>query len=232
MSSGTNNSNSWWRSIWDSKSPLTYLLLFLFISVFGAYPFMGESMLNNALCAISFSLSFIAGIYSVTQNKNKRKIGIALSIALLIAHSLAITFTSITTEVVVFSTWIVYFLMLSFLLIDRIFSDDKVIFARFQGAIAVYIIFGIVFSFAFRILFLLDPTSIHFNHINTATTKVPAFEFLFFSFSTLTTLAYGEITPSTHLAQSLAIIEAVIGIMFTAILISRLVGLDSGKPNK
>jgi len=232
MSPDNNNFNRWWKSLWDSKSPLTYLLIFLMISVFGAYPFMGESMIGNALCAIFFTLSFVAGIFSITLNKNKRKVGIGFSVLLLILHSLAISFNSLTTDVIIFITWIVYFLMLSFLLIDRIFSDDKVIFARFQGAIAVYIIFGIVFSFAYRILFLLDPTSIHFNHINTATTKVPAFEFLFFSFSTLTTLAYGEITPTTHLAQSLAIIEAVTGIMFTAILISRLVGLDSGKPNK
>lgn len=232
MNSENNNSNSWWKSLWDTKSPLSYLLIFLLISVFGAYPFMGVSTFNNALCAIFFSSSFIAGVYSVTQKKSEQKIGIGLSALLLLGHFIAESFHDVNADILILALWMVYFLLLSFLLIDRIFSDDKVIFARFQGAIAVYIIFGIAFSFAYRILFLLDPTSIHFNHINTATTQVPAFEFLFFSFSTLTTLAYGEITPNTHLAQSLAIIEAVTGIMFTAILISRLVGLDSGKGNK
>jgi len=232
MNSEINNPNAWWKSLWETKSPLSYLLIFLLISVFGAYPFMGTSMLGNALCAIFFSCSFIAGIYSVTKNTNERRIGISLSALLFFAHFFAASYHDVYADIIILLLWMVYFLLLSFLLIDRIFSDDKVIFARFQGAIAVYIIFGIAFSFAYRILFLLDPTSIHFNHINTATTPVPAFEFLFFSFSTLTTLAYGEITPTTHLSQSLAIIEAVTGIMFTAILISRLVGLDSPSKSK
>ena len=49
--------------------------------------------------------------------------------------------------------------------------------------------------------------------------------FNYFSFTTLTTLGYGDITPMTERAQSLAILEAITGVLFMALLISRLVGL-------
>jgi hypothetical protein len=48
---------------------------------------------------------------------------------------------------------------------------------------------------------------------------------MFFSFVTLTTLGYGDITPVTSAARSLAVIEAVFGVLYNAILIARLVGL-------
>lgn len=50
-------------------------------------------------------------------------------------------------------------------------------------------------------------------------------DLLYFSYITLTTLGYGEIVPVTAAARSLAIIEAIIGVMYIAIIISRLVGL-------
>jgi uncharacterized membrane protein len=50
-------------------------------------------------------------------------------------------------------------------------------------------------------------------------------DFLFFSFATLTTVGYGDITPVTTQARSFAIVEAVYGVLYSAILIARVVGL-------
>jgi voltage-gated potassium channel Kch len=48
-----------------------------------------------------------------------------------------------------------------------------------------------------------------------------------FSYVTLTTVGYGDITPQGFYAQSLVIFEAVIGVLYTVILLSRLVGLQA-----
>jgi hypothetical protein len=48
---------------------------------------------------------------------------------------------------------------------------------------------------------------------------------LYFSFTTLTSLGYGDIVPATDMTKSLAILEAVIGVMYLTIIISRLVGI-------
>ena len=55
-------------------------------------------------------------------------------------------------------------------------------------------------------------------------------DFLFFSFATLTTLGYGDITPITTQARSFAIVEAVYGVLYSAILIARLVGVYRPMP--
>jgi hypothetical protein len=48
---------------------------------------------------------------------------------------------------------------------------------------------------------------------------------LYFSFTTLTSVGFGDITPITHQARSLVIIEQLIGVFFVAVLIARLAGL-------
>jgi hypothetical protein len=57
-------------------------------------------------------------------------------------------------------------------------------------------------------------------------------DIIYFSYITLTTLGYGEIIPVNAFARSLAIIEAIIGVMYLAIIISRVVGLFIAKSLK
>ncbi|HSG29750.1 MAG TPA: ion channel, partial [Candidatus Krumholzibacterium sp.] len=60
---------------------------------------------------------------------------------------------------------------------------------------------------------------------NVVTGTVNLSDLVYFSFSTLTTLGYGDLIPVSTTARSLAIIEAVAGVLYIAIIISRLVGI-------
>ena len=54
-------------------------------------------------------------------------------------------------------------------------------------------------------------------------------ELLYFSFVTITTLGYGDITPVTFQARALAIVETVIGQLFIAVMLARLVGIQTAQ---
>lgn len=71
----------------------------------------------------------------------------------------------------------------------------------------------------------MQPGSFHVSHSQHSGDAMTYSDFLFFSFATLTTLGYGDITPITTQARSFAIVEAVYGVLYSAILIARLVGL-------
>ncbi len=57
-------------------------------------------------------------------------------------------------------------------------------------------------------------------------------QLFYYSYVTLTTVGYGDITPQGFYAQSFAIFEAMIGVLYTVILLSRLVGLQTSTPPK
>ena len=71
-------------------------------------------------------------------------------------------------------------------------------------------------------LLMIDPDSFYFRNFNKEHLPI---DMIYFSFTTLTTLGYGDITPVSYTAKMWSITEAMIGVMFLAVMISRVVSL-------
>jgi hypothetical protein len=110
-----------------------------------------------------------------------------------------------------------------------VFANDEVNYHRIQGAIAVYIIFGMIFSFIYLLIYNLNHDAFMISERLSQVDTKSDYNFLYFSFVTLCTLGYGDISPVSHTAQSFAILEALLGILFPAILIARLMSLTKSK---
>jgi len=91
---------------------------------------------------------------------------------------------------------------------------------RIFAALDAYLLAGVVFGVCYWLLARLDPSA--FNETNLSLARGT-----YFSFVTLATLGYGDIVPRSELVQSVAIVEAVGGQMYLAVLIARLVSLYS-----
>ncbi len=111
----------------------------------------------------------------------------------------------------------------SFILGARALSN-QLIFA----ALCMYLLMGLLWSFAYTLLIALDPESIRLvSVINWEEDARDAFsEMYYFSFVTLTTLGYGDILPVSRLARSLATMEAILGQLYLAVVIASLVGIQ------
>jgi hypothetical protein len=92
---------------------------------------------------------------------------------------------------------------------------------RIQGAIAAYVLLGLTWSYAYTLVALCRPGA--FSGVDGGDAPAPL---IYFSFVTLTTLGYGDITPIHPVARSLAILEALTGQIYPAILLARLVALE------
>ncbi|MEA1052656.1 potassium channel family protein [Lamprobacter modestohalophilus] len=93
------------------------------------------------------------------------------------------------------------------------------------GGICVYILLGYCFALVFMLLEILSPGSFDYTHPTPAGIAQIESQLIYFSFVTLTTVGFGDITPLTPPARSLVMIEAVIGPMFVAVFLARLVGV-------
>lgn len=120
-------------------------------------------------------------------------------------------------------------LIICWTLLLQIFrSEGPVTSVSLQAAIAVYLLFGSVWANAYMIAMQQNP---HSFQSTVALSSSYSEEWMYYSFVTLTTLGYGEITPRSQVARSLAIGEALVGQLYLAILIARLVGkeMSSGR---
>ncbi len=91
-----------------------------------------------------------------------------------------------------------------------------------SSAISIYILIGVFWYLLFMFLLMIDPDSFYFRNFNKEHLPI---DMIYFSFTTLTTLGYGDITPVSYTAKMWSITEAMIGVMFLAVMISRVVSL-------
>jgi Ion channel len=107
------------------------------------------------------------------------------------------------------------------------FGPGRVTWHRIQGAVALYLILALLFAHLYGLLNVLVTEA--FANVPASLNAHAVFyrgHLLYFSFVTLTGTGYGEIVPLHPIARSLATLEAVIGQLFPAILLARLVSLD------
>jgi hypothetical protein len=112
-----------------------------------------------------------------------------------------------------------------------IFTTRRVDFNTIAASLCIYLLLGIIWALAYSSLDALDSRAFKFTADSTSKPSLQigtgtSMAVLYFSFTTLTTLGYGDIIPVSPLARGLAMIEAVVGQLFLAVLVSRLVGLQ------
>lgn len=204
---------------------MSVLLILLVITVFGVFPLAAGKTWIFGLLVCFIGLNFMVGVYSISRKPWHRACGIVLTVAFLIIGLTSVEQRFHNGNIAALVMAMSYFMLLAVIIVYRIFSSGTVNFHRIQGAIAVYILFAIVFAFAYMLIYTINPDSFQFSdRLTTATYRID-FRFIYFSFVTLCTLGYGDISPVSEIAQSVTVIEAIFGILFPAILITRLLSL-------
>ena len=95
------------------------------------------------------------------------------------------------------------------------------------ASISAYLMLGLLWTMAYWLVESLSPGAFSFNTATSAKETMEGFNAFYFSFITLCTVGYGDITPVTKVARMLAATEAITGLLYVAVLIARLVALYS-----
>jgi hypothetical protein len=118
-----------------------------------------------------------------------------------------------------------FVLMLAVIVTAQVFRRGNVTHHRVQGAICVHLLAGLAWSYAFELLWVLDHNAFRVADVNQAVLARTGM-LRYFSFTTLTTLGYGDILPVSPIARALATSEALFGQLYPAVMIARLVSLE------
>lgn len=95
------------------------------------------------------------------------------------------------------------------------------------ASISAYLMLGLIWTMAYWLVEQLTPGAFAFNTTTGTKETMEGFNAFYFSFITLSTVGYGDITPVSKVARMLAAMEAITGLLYVAVLIARLVAIYS-----
>ena len=195
-------------------------LLIALILTLALRPFLEGVFRITYLMDIFFTVIYLSAVYAASQ---KRSLFIvAIFIALLTVVLLWLTRLTDIPSFGIAGNIIgsLFFTFTAIMILDYLFREDKVTGDMIMGAVCVYFLMGLIWAFVFSTMEILQPGSFKM-------TQGPVSQpvFTYYSYVTLTTLGYGDITPISAPARSLSLLEAIMGQLYLAVLVARLVGL-------
>lgn len=179
-------------------------------------PFIGEAVVGVGIVS--------AVIAVVWRNRPAVIAVLAATAAELAATAIRIVRPSERTEVLDFAAALTLLIALTTVLAIAVFGPGRVTIHRILGAIAIYLNTAAAFALAYRLVAWLEPAAFLTRDAGSSAHAISSF--VYFSFSTLTTSGFGDIVARDPFARSLASLEGVIGQLFPATLLARLITLE------
>jgi Ion channel len=148
--------------------------------------------------------------------------GVALAIAAIVARLMGHPRPGMCLDA---AAWVTVGATLAYVVARAVFAPGRVTYHRIIGAVLVYLSIGHIFVGLYGMVGLLEPQALSGLNFTAAGPKLTS-DLIYFSFVTLTTVGYGDIVPVHPLARSLCSVEAIIGQLYPATLLARLVTLE------
>jgi hypothetical protein len=204
---------------------LSFFLAFLVLMTIFV-PMVGESRPGRIAIDLTFALMLFSGAIATISRRMLMYLIIGLTILEFTADLLVELHSSFSARG--WDTGLKVFCMalLVVMTLKQTFLPGPVSVHRVMGGVAAYLLIGVTWAFAYKLLMEIVPNAIHFQ--TPLAVGVPTGEpsrLIYFSFETLTTVAFGDAYPVHRVARSLTTAEALIGQLYPAILIATLVGM-------
>ena len=114
--------------------------------------------------------------------------------------------------------------LLRYILRDEVMTTDETF-----AAAGLYVLMAFVFAYLYALVERMAPGSFHIDPALDHDAFVSWWELLYFSFTCLTTIGFGDIKPVNDHARSLVMIEQMMGVLYLALIISRLVAMQRSR---
>ena len=213
-----------------SDESLSFLLLFLVILLFVVYPFFPFEGIGRYAIDVFTTLVLISSTFAVERRTWRR---FALALAGLTLLTRWATYASPSRELLIVHAMlgILFLTFASAVILGRVFAGGPVTRHRIEGAVAVYLLIGLAFGSLYALIALLHPGAFEMANLELAGDARGTYDrltgrFSYFSFVTLTTVGYGDVTPLSPVAKQFAVLEGLIGQLYPAILLARLVSME------
>jgi hypothetical protein len=203
------------------------LLLLVLVALLILYPHLERTGAGRQFLVGTLSAVLIAAVFAVSDRRSTLIWGLLISIPTLVAVLLYQGASHTVGTPVVSGLQFVFFVFTAGQLLRYVVSAGPVDLSKPSAAISVYLLLGLAWAAVYVLQEAVHPGSFSLSSGGTPDWS----DLMYYSYVTLTTLGYGDITPASTYARSSAVLEAITGVLYMAILVARLVSLYGQRLN-
>ena len=205
---------------------LTVLLVLQFCAIFVAAPLVAKGLPIMARMVVD---TLVLAVLAIVVMLSRKWVAIVVILLGLAAHVASLLPTGewspVSSTIAHHGGEILAFSALVWVVAHAVYAPGRITLYRLQGAVVVYLNFAVIFAAAYGLIWELIPDAFANIAVPTGDQQEVAVT-LYFSLTTLTSTGYGDIVPVDPFARSLANLESVVGPIFLAITVARLVSME------
>ena len=211
---------------WFEERSLSVFLLLLVVHMFVVGSVVRAGLALDIAGDLLFSILLVAGVFMVVRHRI-----LQWTAGMFVLLAIAVRWVGIvfgTPRLLFLNGVLTLLAALTFLLIVLwwVYREGSVTGHRVRGAIAAYLLLALCFSLAYDLIEYVHPGSFTLPPGGAQSMQTRSALFLYFSVVTLTTVGFGDIAAVHPVARSLVMVEALVGQLYPAILLARIVTLQ------
>ena len=195
-------------------------MIFIVNPIAAAGVFRGYGALVHDLW---LALTLLSGVFAIGWRRKAAQVVVLAAVLLFALRALGFA-GGVGGLVVDFVLTIFLLAVLGLMVVWQVFREGPITRQRVQGSIVIYLLLGLIWAEAYTLAAHLNPGS--FAGTLPEEQNPLSAHLTYFSFVTLTTVGYGDILPASLVTRTLANFEGLLGTLFPAILIARLVSME------
>lgn len=208
--------------------PNLFLLLALIAQV-ALYPFLQVQAHGKAALAVIDWVILVLALRAARSSGSESRLGYILLLPAIVLNAVVAFWPNHFAIIASLLAQCAFHTFVIVCLLRYILSDDDMTLDELFAAASLYVLMAFAFSFLLAAVEQLAPGSFYINPANNPDGVVGWWDLVYFSFTCLTSVGFGEITPVSDYARSVVMIEQMSGVLFLAIVISRLISMHSSR---
>ena len=206
-----------------------FILLCLILALLVLVPILNRFVAARIFLDIFLTAIVISMVYAITHKKSHFLAGGLLAIVMLASMWLQYAYPNKGILAIGMIAGVIFIAVVIANILRYMFKSEEINREIIYAAILLYLLAAVMWAFVYTFLELIDPAS--FN-IDLSQHQDYLLVFQYFSFVTITTLGYGDITPVTEVAKAITVLEAVAGQLYLVVAVAWLVGMYVSQKSK
>ncbi len=202
-----------------------FFLLFVYLlSALVIYPYVQGGGYGYLAFRLIGSVGILLTVYAISLRRTLLIIALLLAFPALLQRILLPQADAGALSILNIVLSFVFDVFVVVIIFRRVFTRDQPNSETVFGALCIYLLVGFSFASVYGMVAAIQPKAFYLDPLTNLHTVPDRFDFIYYSFATMTSVGATGITAVSSQARSLSVIEAILGVLYLAVLIARLMG--------